>query len=265
MISVVCVYNSEKILNDYLLKSLKNQTVDYELITVDNTKGKFKSAAEALNRGGKKANGKYLMFVHQDVDLCSSSWLEDAGKILDAIPDLGIAGVAGNVGITGVAGMKAKKSVMTLIKHGDPPRWAGSIIIKKPEEVQTLDECLFIIPKSVFKSLQFDEKICDDWHLYAVDYCLSVKRIGYDVYAIPMYVYHLSPGIKPKNKLQIVLDLGPFPKGYYLTMKKLLQKHKGYYKRIYATGDDWNTSFPLILQRVLYLAKAGIRIPFKKL
>ena len=256
MISIACIYNNGKILNDYLLKSLKNQTVDYELILLDNAKGKYKSAAEALNYGGRRAKGKYIMFVHQDVDLSSNSWLGDVEKMLDSLP---------TVGIVGVAGMKAKKSVMTLVKHGDPPRWAGSIIIKKPEEVQTLDECLVIIPKSVFKSLQFDEKICDDWHLYAVDYCLSVKRLGYDVYVIPMYVYHLSPGIKPKNKLRIVLDLGPFPKGYYLTMKKILQKHKGYYKRIYATGDDWDTSFPLILQRVLCLAKAGIRIPFKKL
>ena len=227
MISIVCTYNNEKILNDYLLKSLKNQTVDYELIAVDNIKGIFKSAAEALNYGGRKAKGKYIMFVHQDVDLCSSTWLEEAEKMLDSIPSLGIAGVAG---------MKAKKGVLTLIEHGEPPRWAGSILIKKPEEVQTLDECLFIIPKSVFKSLQFDEKICGDWHLYAVDYCLSVKRMGHDVYVIPMYVYHLSTGTKPKNKLQIVLDLGPLPKGYYLTMKKLLQKHKDYYKWIYATG-----------------------------
>lgn len=256
MNSIVCVYNNEKILNAYLLKSLKNQTVNYELILIDNTGGKFKSAAEALNRGGKQAKGEYIMFVHQDVDLCSSTWLEDAERWLDSIPNLGIAGVAG---------MKAKKGVMTLIEHGEPPRWAGSILIKKPEKVQTLDECLVIIPKSVFKSLQFDEKICDDWHLYAVDYCLSVKRMGYDVYVIPMYVYHLSPGIKPKNKLQIVLDLGPFPKGYYLTMKKLLQKHKGNYKRIYATGGGWNTLYPLIFQRILPLVKAGLIYPFRKL
>ena len=256
MISIVCIYNNETLLNDYLLKSLNEQTVGFELIKIDNTSGSFKSASEALNYGSKKANGEYIMFVHQDVDLCSSTWLEEAEKMLDSIPNLGIAGVAG---------MKAKKGVLTRIEHGEPPIWAGSILIKKPEEVQTLDECLFIIPKSAFKSLQFDEKICDDWHLYAVDYCLSVKELGYDVYVIPMYVYHLSTGTKPKNKLQTVLDLGPFPKGYYLTMKKLLQKHKGYYKRIYATGGGWNTLYPLIFQRILPLVKAGLIYPFRKL
>ena len=95
MISVVCVYNNPEILNDYLLKSLKDQIAEKELIKIDNTEGKFSSAAEALNYAGKKAKGEYIMFVHQDVDLSSNSWLEDAEEILNTIPDLGIAGVAG--------------------------------------------------------------------------------------------------------------------------------------------------------------------------
>lgn len=259
MISVVCVYNNGKILNAYLLKSLKNQTVNYELITVDNTEGKFKSTAEALNHGGRRAKGKYIMFVHQDVDLSSNTWLEEVEKMLDSMQNLGIAGVAGK---------KDERGVMTVIKHGNPPEPAGSITIKKPEEVQTLDECLTIVPKSVFDVLPFDEEVCDDWHLYAVDYCLSAKRLGYEVYVIPMYVYHLSTGIKSKNKLQKVLDLGPFPKGYYLTMNKLLKKHKDYYRRIYTTCGNWDASnapHPFSLQRVLPLAKAGIRILFKKI
>lgn len=77
MISIVCVYNDEKILNDFLLKSLKAQTVEYELIKIDNTQNRFKSAAEALNYGGKKAKGEYIMLVHQDVDLSSDTWLKN--------------------------------------------------------------------------------------------------------------------------------------------------------------------------------------------
>ena len=56
-------------LNKYLLKSLNSQTALYELILVDNTQKKFKSASEALNYGGEKATGKYIIFTHQDVDL----------------------------------------------------------------------------------------------------------------------------------------------------------------------------------------------------
>lgn len=243
MISIVCVYNNGKILNDYLLKSLKNQTVDYELITVDNTRGKFKSAAEALNYGGEKANGKYIMFVHQDVDLSSNSWLEEVEKMLDELPNLGIAGVAGK---------KDKRGVMTGIKHGNPPAHAGSITIKKPEKVQTLDECLTIIPKSVFDVLQFDEEVCDDWHLYAVDYSLSVKKLGFDVYAIPLFIYHRSAAYS-------------FSERYYLSLKKVLKKHKKYYEEIYTNMGDWSTLYPLTLQRIWRLAKAGLTYPRRKL
>ncbi|GAH67636.1 unnamed protein product, partial [marine sediment metagenome] len=82
MISIVVVYNNKRILNDILLKSLKKQTAKFELIALDNTKGKFKSAAEALNQGGKNANGKYIMFVHQDIELDSDLWLKEVEKFL---------------------------------------------------------------------------------------------------------------------------------------------------------------------------------------
>ena len=257
MISIVCVYNNKEILGNYLLKSLKNQTVDYELIALDNTEGKFKSAAEALNCGGRKAKGKYIMFAHQDVDLSSKEWLEKVEKMLDSLPNLGIAGVAGKKDETGV---------MTNIKHENPPKLAGKIQINKPTKVQTLDECLIIIPKSIFNVLQFDDRVCDDWHLYGVDYCLNAKKMGFEVCVIPMYIYHLSTAAATKkSRLQIILALGSLPSGYYKTLKKLLNKHKGRSKRIYTTCGNWNTSYPLIFQRIWPLVKAGLTYPFRKL
>ena len=254
MISIVCVYNNRKILENYLLKSLKNQTVDYELITLDNTQGKYKSAAEALNYGGKKANGKYIMFVHQDVDLSSNSLLEEVEKMLDSIQNLGIAGVAGK---------RDTKGVMTIVKHDIPPKLGGKVFIQKPTKVQTLDECLVIIPKSVFHNLQFDEKVCDDWHLYVVDYCLSVKNLDFEVYVLPMYIYHRSPYI-PKSLFQIILSMGPLPKGYYQTLDKVLKKHKNHVRQIYTSCGDWRTSYPLILQRIGFLARGGVRLLLRK-
>lgn len=245
MISVVCVYNNRKILTDYLLKGLKNQTVKYELILIENTEGQNKSAAEALNYGGKKTTGDYIMFIHQDVDLTSNSWLEDVEKMLDSIQNLGIAGVAGR---------KDERGVITVIKHGNPPRLAGQIQINNPTKVQTLDECVVIIPKSVFKLLQFDEVVCDDWHLYTVDYSLCVGRIGLDVYVIPMFVYHKSPGYSFSGK-------------YYLVLEKVIKKHKKNYRRIYTTMGDWSTLYPLIIQkqRIWRSVKMGAKILFKKI
>ena len=123
MISIVCVYNNKEILESYLLESVKNQTAKFEFIGIDNTKEQFKSAAKALNYGGRQAKGKYLMFVHQDVDLSTNTWLEEVVKILDEIPNLGIAGVAGKY--------KNEAGVITNIKHGNPPKFAGKIQFEK--------------------------------------------------------------------------------------------------------------------------------------
>jgi glycosyltransferase involved in cell wall biosynthesis len=257
MISIVCVYNNKKILDKYLLRSLKKQTVNYELILLDNLQGKFKSASRALNYGGEKSRGKYIMFVHQDIMLDSDLWLEKAENIIDGLTNFGIAGVAGR--------SEKLNGVITNVEFDIPPRHAGSIYIKEPMKVQTLDECLVIIPKLIFNKFQFDEKACNNWHLYAVDYCLDIKKRGYNVFVIPMCIYHLSTGSKMKTKFNKILDLGQLPKGYYLTLKKLLKKHKVFYKKIYTTCGIWETSTPFFLQRILTIIKNRINRNFRKI
>lgn len=241
MFSIVCVYNNKEIFESWLLKSLKDQSVNFELITLDNIDKKFKSAAEALNYGGKKAKGEYILFVHQDVNLCSATWLEKAENMINSIPNLGISGVAGKC--------EHVKGVMTIMEHDIPPKLAGKRNISKPTKIQTLDECLFIIPKYLFDILQFDENTCEDWHLYAVDYCLSVAKYKKDTYVIPMHIYHRSQGMS-------------FSKYYYLTLRKVLKKHKKEYRYIYTTCGDWNTSTPIIFQRFVKNIKGGISIIF---
>ena len=227
MISIVCVYNDKEILDNFLLKSLKNQSAEYELILMDNTTGKFKSAAEALNKGGNKAKGEYIMFVHQDIDLESDGCLKNIENISNRLNNLGIAGAAGRTNY--------KPQTITNIKDGIPPKSVSPETFNEPVKVQTLDECLVIIPKNVFKKIKFDEKVCNDWHLYAVDYSLSVKKLGLNAYVIPLFAYHRSKAYSLSEK-------------YYETLKKVLSKHKTN-KVIFTTVEDWLTFFPLILQR----------------
>jgi GT2 family glycosyltransferase len=237
MISVICVYNNKKILENCLLKSIKNQTTKVELILLDNRKGRFKSAAEALNYGGKQAKGKYLMFVHQDMILNSRLWIEKVERMLGKLPNFGVVGVAGKC--------KNAKVAITNITHGIPKQAAGEIHIKKPEKVQTVDECLIIISKTVFNILQFDEKVCSDWHLYAVDYCLSVKKLGFDSYVIPIFAYHKSLGHSMSKK-------------YFIILKKILKKHKNCYKMIYTTVGNWSTAYPVCISRVYFWSRKRV-------
>lgn len=255
MISVVCVYNNKQIFNDFLLKSLMNQTAEYELIGIDNASNEFKSAAEALNYGGKKAKNKYIMFAHQDVSFLPDSWLEDAEKYLDSIGIFGIAGVAG-MSETGNSNQERGRNI---IKHGEPPEaWPWGNRIQSLEPVQTLDECLVIVPRSTFDILKFDEKTCDGWHLYAVDYCLSAKERGFGVYVFPMEIYHLSKGASNKKKFKCIY--GPLPDEYYETLDKVVKKHFNTYKIIYTTCGEWNTAYPVSLQRCSFLTKVLIHL-----
>jgi hypothetical protein len=227
MISIVCTCNNKTVLNNYLIKGLKNQTENYELIVVEDSKTDFKSAAQALNYGGKKAIGDYIIFAHQDVLMESITWLSDMLCLLGGISNLGAAGIAGK--------SSEISDVVTNVKHGEDPHLAGKEI-NEPIKVQTLDECLIIVPKDVFARRKFDETTCDGWHLYGVDYCLMMDEMSLDVYVLPISIIHKSSG-------------DPFADEYYRILGKLFKKYKNNYKTIHTTVSDWNTRYPVTLEK----------------
>ncbi len=222
MISVICVFNNNDILEEQLMKSINIQNMEYELILIDNSHGKYGSAAEALNYGAKHSTGDYLMFVHQDVDLVYDTCLRNIEDVLDSLDNIGVVGVAGYVETDG------KPVMMSNIQDGYPPEDVG-VNIDEPVEVQTVDECLFIVSRSMFQELEFDEKTCPDWHLYGADYCLSVKKLGRSVYVIPIKIYHAS-------------RTESFSSTYYSTLNNIIRKHGNEYKTINTSCGVWHTN-----------------------
>ncbi len=221
---MICVYNRREVLEEHLKKSLDSQNAEYQLILLDNTRGRYKSAAKALNQGGRQARGDYLMFAHQDIRLSHSDWLIQAEEKLTSLPRLGIAGVAGK--------RMGGGEVVGRVFHGIPPKpvYEGEIDAYVP--VQTVDECLFFISRMVWEKMKFDERVLRDWHLYAVDYSLSAGSLGYQAYVLDLPVYHLSVGES-------------FSPQYYSVLKKLQKKHRRHFRVIHTTMGDWPTSYPL--------------------
>ena len=242
MISVVCVYNNKDVLDRCLAPSLEKQTAPHERILLDNTGRRFRSAAEALNFGARSARGKYIMFIHHDMAIGAPGWLEEVERTLDALPNLGAAGAAGVAGGSGV---------FSNISHCDPPKPAGDWRIDAPVKVQTLDECALIVPAEVFKGVGFDEKACDNWHLYGVEYCLGCGERGLDVYAIPMAAHHMT--FSTGSNRGRVFSPGVLPEAYYGTLRKILKKHRRQYRRVYTTCGVWDTAYPVFLQRAYYI------------
>ncbi len=255
MLSVVCVYNNEQVLTNYLLRSLRTQTAPFELIALSNLDRRFRSAAQALNHGGEQARGKYILFAHQDVVLDDREWLNAAEVMLDSLPKVGIAGVAGG----------SDRGTVSNVTHGDPPKPASTAKVTKPAITQTLDECAIIIPRTIFHTLRFDETICDDWHLYATDYCLSSQMLGLDSFVLPLPTYHLSTGGTPVPT-QAFDKLVPsalsdqhsyYPRAYYVTLKKVLKKHKTSVRCVHTVNGDWLTSYPIVLQQLLRVVRTN--------
>ena len=231
MISVVCVYNNQEELEKHLLTSLAGQTAKFELIRVDNTGGQFKSASKALNHGANKAKGKYLMFVHQDVVLYSRFWLEDVENVLDKVPFLGVAGCSG---------LSEDGKILGFIKDrgcllGRPPA--------QPEEVQSLDESLLIVPREIFDRFKFDETL-PGWHAYGVDYSLTVREHGLKAYVIPAFIHHDSRNVWHS------LD----PGGLLRAHRKVWIKHRASSPCVFTScGKLWwgRCMLPLFVQKIL--------------
>lgn len=243
--SIICVYNDEEVLKGWLLAGLQDQPPCFELIKVDNTGGAFRSAAAALNHGAARANGEYLLFVHQDVRLMAGDWLEQAASFLGKLPDLGIAGVGGMRGlpaaeILSVLGTSASLRGTGQVFSGPGKIPAlGDVQFTQPVAVQTLDELLLIIPDEMYSSAPFDENTCRDWHLYGVDYSLSVAARGLKAYVLPLPVWHRSGGT--------------LSCGYFRTLKAIFKKHHGY-KIIPTTCGFWSAYNFLNCLNLLVLA-----------
>lgn len=217
-----------------LVESLQRQDVGYELKLIDNSSGRYRSAASAFNEVDlTEVRGEHLMFAHQDIRLPSNDWLRSAEILLGTLSQAGIAGVAGKAG---------KEGVLSNMIHGEPTVPAGRFRLEKTVAVQTVDESLFFIPKVVFESHKFDGRVCDGWHLYAAEYSLSIKKEGREVYVLPLDVIHRSPGHSMSSD-------------YYVTLRKLIEKHGHDFPRIYTTTGDWNNRYPLWVQRLIWRTK----------
>lgn len=253
MISVVIVYNNVETLDQWTLSSLNDQDAEHEVILLDNRTNAYPSAANALNIGCRKASGDYIMCVHQDVRFERSDFLRTVEKMMGTLDHAGAAGVAG----MSSCGRTFREKRRNRIYHGYPDRKTWGNSLETPETVQTLDECLVVIPRSVMGELPYDEVTCDDWHFYAVDYCLSLIERGYKVYALPLPIYHKSTGesARPDTKM---LWQSTKSKAFYRAMRRVLNKHKGSFSTVAMTSGVWTTGTWLPLQRAYHYVRQKV-------
>lgn len=204
MISIIVAYNNEKLLEEMLVKSLKNQTSkNFELIKVSAKENGFKSASETLNYGASLSKGDILLFIHQDVEFIDNDALEKIEQFCK-IYDFGIAGFCG-------VKDSDKYEVYSSVKIGYDRRHAGQMI-NEVTDVLSLDECGLIVKKDEFSGFEDNG---NTWHFYGVDYSLKSFTANKRILLFPINIYHLSPGWS--------LDYS-----YFDTLKVIARKYSNY-------------------------------------
>lgn len=224
-ISIICIYNDEELVRK-MCSSIDFEDVDY--ILIDNRKNVFKSAVEAYYSVLPIVATEIVCFCHQDIIFYENA-INDIIQALNRKKDI----------IVGAAGAGEKGGICSSMYCGQE-NWTCkyNTIKDKAKEVQTLDECLFACRKKLFDTgkIKFDMNICDGWHLYAADLCLNARTKGIYSYAIPLNLRHLSTGNADKN--------------FYIVLKRLAQKYKSNYKKIYITSAWTYTN--LLLSELLF-------------
>lgn len=204
-VSVVIAWTN-KTQVDEAKKYLEKQTIysETEVVLLDNRNNKnYRSAAEALNRGGGDSHGDILVFMHQDVYLWEENVLEKYYEFL----------MENQNAIIGVAGATSNAEVITDIYEPKDKIIRGKRANGKITQVESLDECMFAMCQDRWNDLRFDEACCNDWHCYAVEICLNNRIHGGECFVVPAKICHDSLG----NSNQI---------GFIHTVKNLIWKYQ---------------------------------------
>jgi len=181
-VSIVCVYNDPAVRQGCLDRSIRENPVnelDIEYIPIDNVQGTYRSAGAALNYGASLAKNDVVVFVHQDVFLHSLEMVVRAAGRMQA----------GHFGVLGAVGVAADGRIVGRVR--DRVVLIGEIAYS-PSEVDSVDEVLFMVPRSLVLREPLTESTAMAWHGYAVEYGLRVQPMGLRVGVADIPLTHNS-------------------------------------------------------------------------
>jgi len=233
MLTVVCCYNNTEQYDEFV-ESVNKQAEQIHLIGIDNCGKKFESCSKAYNSVLNDIKTEYVVFSHQDIDLSEPDMLTKFSAYLKQIDVYDILGVAG--------ARNEEKTIYTNVRDGNG-RYAGEERILGLQEFDNVDECFFGGTIEGFRKYPFDEEICDDWHLYAVERCLNGKVNGHKVYACDIPLIHKSRG--------------RISHGFNVNLYRMCKKYARKFKRIRTTCANTSTGF---VGRSMYYLKREIRV-----
>lgn len=231
-VTVVCCLNNRERYERELGKTLAEQTESYLLIEIDNRENRFSSCSGAYNSVLDGITTPFAVFAHQDILLSSPDTLKRFVNRLEELQAGDILGVAG-------VDLQSKKIVSTILHGKNRTGVTGSVDqLEGLLECETVDECFFGCRTETIRKLQFNEDLCDNWHLYAVELCLRARKAGGKVYICDTEMVHTSTGT--------------ISHGYCKGLFRLCRHYKKDYAVVYTTCSTCRTN---LVPRCLYCLK----------
>lgn len=195
-VTIVCCYNDSE-QYERLCASLEKQNIAYELIGIDNCGRKFSSCSSALNSVLPQIKTEYVIYAHQDIELPETDMLE---RFVDYLKQIGTEDILGVAGAIDAAELrlgtisKDGTCVASYVRHGANLVCAGEVEFEGLLVCDTVDECFFGGRTETFRKEPLAEKLCDNWHLYAVERCLRARVHGNKVWVCDLPLLHHSGG-----------------------------------------------------------------------
>ena len=165
------------------LKENISQTVgcENELVVIDNSTNSY-SIFQAYNEGIRLSHGDILCFMHDDVLHHTEGW----GRIITEqfVDDsIGVIGVAGTHFIPKAPmywWVSPYISQFNLGTDNSVQKFNDTSCFFENDlaDVVAVDGLCFFAPRSLFRSIRFDEENYSGFHAYDMDLCLQVQNFG---------------------------------------------------------------------------------------
>ncbi|MDR1883574.1 MAG: glycosyltransferase family protein [Prevotella sp.] len=245
MISIIVCSINEWWRNQLQQNIARNIGCDHEFLYIDNTIEK-KGICAVYNILAKKAQGEYLCFVHEDVIIETKDW----GNLLIARASDKATGVIGFAGAGTVAGFPYWNDGITHYSYYVQRQKDGSLSFDATvnpfgydfKKVAVLDGMFLFCRKDVWTKHPFDDKTFNGFHLYDIDFCLSVAQEYNNYVGYNTVINHFSTGSPNKQyfdslilfykKWQTILPYSVYPEKfkkkraefYYRNIKKTIKE-----------------------------------------
>ncbi|MCL2100893.1 MAG: glycosyltransferase family protein [Fibromonadales bacterium] len=174
-----------------------------EIIVIDNRE-KNEGLCAVYNQGVAKANGRVLVFMHEDVWMMEKEWDVVLLKKFRELPEIQMLGVAGSsllvklpYPLWGTAEIPYTfGKVIHLVEKNGEKEFFLAIFNERDgdQEVVALDGLWFAARKSLFEKISFDEKTFPGFHFYDLDTCMQALEHGKIYATADIRVLHKSEG-----------------------------------------------------------------------